>query len=77
MSLTFFIKRSTGKLAARALKPLKKGDPEAGKPVYIDGHRVFPPVEDELGRVTYHYEFPEEWKPYSFNYTGHGYMLAS
>jgi hypothetical protein len=64
-------------LAAKKLTPLKKGDPAARIPVYIDGRRVFPPVIDPKGVITYHYEFDEQWKPYTFNYTGHGWMIGT
>ena len=67
--------RRTSNLAARALKPLKKGDPEARKPVDIDGIRVYPPTIDENGNVTYYQEFPAGWKPYSYNYHGHGWIV--
>lgn len=64
-------------LAARNLKPLKKGDPEAAKPVYVEGNRVFPPTVDEFGNVTYYHEFPQDWKPFSYNYVGHGWLFTS
>lgn len=70
------ISRRYSELAARKLTPLRKGDPEANKPVVVDGTRVFPPTVDEFGTVTYYREFPDDWKPYSFNYYGHGWIIA-
>ena len=69
------LSRRSSQLAATSLKPLRKGDPEASKPVYVKGHRVFPPTIDENGNITYYYEFPEDWKPYSLNYKGHGWLV--
>lgn len=69
--------RRSSQLAAKAMKPLKKGDPQASKPVYIEGVRVFPPTIDENGNVTYYQEFPAGWKPYSYNYVGHGWLVAT
>jgi hypothetical protein len=77
MVLIKAILRRTSNLAARSLKPLNKGDPEAKKPVYVDGIRVFPPTIDENGNVTYHQEFPAGWKPFSYNYLGHGWLIGS
>jgi hypothetical protein len=76
MAFNVLIRRSS-QLGARALKPLKKGDPEASKPVYINGVRTFPPTIDENGTITYYHEFPEGWKPYSNNYAGHGWLIVS
>lgn len=64
-------------LAAKNLTPLKKGDPKARIPVYVDGKRVFPPVIDPKGVITYHYEFDQGWRPYTFNYSGHGWLILS
>ena len=63
-------------LVAKQLTPIKKTDPAAKIPIVFDGKRVFPPTVDEAGNVTYYYEFPNEWKPYSLNYVGHGWMIA-
>jgi len=64
-------------LAAKKLTPLKKGDPKARIPVSIDGKRVFPPTIDHHGVITYHYEWDEQWKPYSHNYFGHGWLVVT
>ena len=69
--------RASSKLAAQSLKPLPKGHPEATKPLYVNGYRVFPPTIDESGNVTYYQEFPMGWKPYSMNYIGHGWLVGS
>lgn len=71
------IVRRTSQLAARALKPLKQGDPAAKLPVYVDGVRLFPPTIDQNGNITYYQEFPAGWKPYSFNYVGHGWIVVT
>ena len=68
--------RKFSQLAAQSLKPLKKGDPNALLPQYVNGVRVFPPTVDENGNITYYQEFPEGWKPYSYNYTGHGWLVS-
>ena len=72
-----FLGRRTFSIVAREMTPLRKGDPEAAKPVNYKGKRVFPPTVDENGNVTYYHEFPGGWKPYSFNYVGHGWLVAS
>lgn len=76
MSISVIFRRSS-QLAAQVLKPLKKGDPEASKPIYVNEVRVFPPTVDENGNITYHQEFPAGWKPYSYNYHGHGWLVAT
>ena len=77
MVLVSKILRSTSNLAARSLKPLPAGHPDAKKPVYINNTRVFPPTVDVNGNVTYYQEFPAGWKPYSYNYIGHGWLVGS
>jgi len=69
-------RRLMASLAAKQLVPLKKTDPLARVPVVVDGKRVFPPTVDDAGNVTYYYEFPNAWKPYSLNYTGHGWLAC-
>lgn len=71
------LRRSFTNYAARKLEPVSPADPKAKIPVIIDGKRVFPPVKDEHGNITYHFEFPADWKPYSFNYNKHGWLVGS
>ena len=71
------ILRRSSQLAARALKPVKQGDPSASKPVYVNDIRVFPPTVDINGNITYYQEFPAGWKPYSYNYHGHGWLVGT
>lgn len=63
--------------AARGVKPLHPSDPNAKIPIYVNGVRTFPPTIDETGKITYYYEFPEDWKPYTYNYVNHGWLIAS
>ena len=76
MALRQFGRRNFS-LASTNLQPLKKSDPEAGKAVYVNNKRVFPPTLDENGNITYYYEWPADWKPYSYNYRGHGWLFTS
>lgn len=70
-------RRAVADLVARKLTPLKVGDPAAKIPIVFEGKRVFPPTIDSAGNVSYNYEFPNEWKPYSLNYVGHGWMIIA
>ncbi|CAG9321256.1 unnamed protein product [Blepharisma stoltei] len=76
MVLTRLLRRSFT-LAARDVKPLHPSDPKAKIPIYVNGVRTFPPTIDEHGRITYYHEFPEDWKPYSMNYVGHGWLIVT
>jgi hypothetical protein len=71
------LSRRFSNLAARKLKPLPKGHPDAHKPVVVNNTRVFPPTIDETGNITYYREFPNDWKPYSFNYHGYGWLFST
>ena len=63
--------------ATMNVKPLPAGHADAKKPIYVDGKRAFPPTVDDFGNVTYYHEFPADWKPWSLNFVGHGWIIAT